>query len=328
MVRRSAPFSLAAFGLAAGWALAGCSGSGGSVYGPQGGESPAPVPSATPSEAVSSEGLLLFSRFDEESETFVGMFVSHPDGSDEVEVPLPFTEGDGAWSRSGSEIAVATQLEDERIGTAILSTDGTVLRTLDIPDPSLNLPCGVWSLDDSRLWCEGWDDADPSRAGTYTVRASDGGDLQRVTTPPKDMRDLQGDYSPDGQLVFKRFTGDEGAGDLMLVDESGGEPKLLAAGSFEDPGRFSPDGKSVLTSTEGQIVILDLEGKATQTIADPDAFLFGPVWSPDGSRIAFSSSSGGFIADIFTSLPDGTDRQQVTETPANEINVDWGVDAG
>ncbi len=32
---------------------------------------------------------------------------------------------------------------------------------LEIPDPTLNLPCGVWSIDDARLACEGWDDTDP-----------------------------------------------------------------------------------------------------------------------------------------------------------------------
>jgi hypothetical protein len=314
-------------------ALAGCSGGAGTpTPSPPVGGSPTAVatnmPTASPSVAAVLEGRLLFSRFDEATETFTGMFVSRPDGSGETEVPLPFTEGDGAWSRSGSEIAVGTQLADERIGTAIISTDGTVLRVLEIPDATLNLPCGVWSLDDARLWCEGWDDADPSRAGTYTVRASDGGDLQRLTTPPKGMKDLQGDYSAAGQVVFKRYAGDEGDGPLMLLDASGGEPRPLSAGSFEDPGRFSPDGSSVLTSTGGRIVIMDLDGKVVQTIADPDAYLFGPVWSPDGTRIAFSRTTGGFIADIFISLPDGTDRQQVTRTPANEINVDWGVGAG
>lgn len=323
-------FGALVFGMIA-LALAGCSGGAGTptTVPPAGGSSTALAtnpPTASPSSAVALEGRLLFSRFVEETETFTGMFVSRPDGSGEFEVPTPFDEAAGAWSRSGSEIAVATQLADERIGTAIISTDGTVLRVLEIPDPSLNLPCGVWSLDDARLWCEGWDETDPSRTGTYTVLASDGGDLQRLTTPPEGMTDFQGDYSPRGQVVFKRFAGDEAPGQLMLVDAGGGEPRPIAEGFFDDAGRFSPDGLSVLTSTGGSIVILDLNAEVLETFADPDAFLFGPVWSPDGTRIAFSRTTGGFHADIFISLPDGTDRQQVTRTAANEINVDWGVD--
>ena len=192
-------------------------------------------------------------------------------------------------------------------------------RVLDIPDESLNAPCVVWSPDDSRLACEAWDDSDPARRGIYTVRSSDGGDLQRLTIAPEGMADYPGDYSPDGtQLVFLRAV-EEAGGALMLVDVAGGEPRTLSTSVFEDEGRISPDGLAVLTSVGGRIITLDLAGAVLQEFGDLDRYLFGPVWSPDGSRIAFSGTTGGSIADIFTSLPDGTDRQQVTSTPANEI---------
>lgn len=285
-----------------------------------------PKPTASPSTAVTLEGRLLFSRFIEATHTFDGSFVSRPDGSDETAIPLPWTEGAFRWSRSGTEIAVATQLDDERIGTAIIAVDGSVLRVFEIPDPTLNLFCGLWSLDDTRLTCVGWDDADPSRRGIYTVRASDGGDLQRLrlTTPPEGMSDLPGDYSPTGQFVFKRAVGDEGDGQLMLVDASGGEPRPLSTRHFGDPGRFSPDGSLIVTSSTGRIVIVDLDGNVVYEIRDAGAS-FGPAWSPDGTRIVFSRATEVYAADIFTSLPDGSDRQQVTQTPDNEIGVDWGV---
>lgn len=285
---------------------------------------------AAPSTAVVLGGRLLFSRSNQATHTFVGSFVSRPDGSGETEIPLPWTEGANRWSRSGKEIAVATELADKRVGTAIIAPDGTVLRVLEISDPTLNLACWVWSIDDARLACEAWDDADPSRRGIYSVRASDGGDLQRVSSG---ANDLPGDYSPTGQFVFKRGTPDEGPGQLMLVDASGGEPRLLAAGSYGDPGRFAPDGASVLTSADARLVIMDLDGKVLQRItAWGDSFaLFGPVWSPDGTRIAFSRAvGGGPFSDIWTSLPDGTHPRQVTRTPkpVDEIGVDWGVGGG
>ena len=105
-----------------------------------------------------------------------------------------------------------TVLDDDRIGTAIIRPDGTVERIFEIPDETLNLVCTVWSPDDTRLACEAWDDSDASRGGIHTVRASDGGDLTRLTSAPDGMFDLPGDYSPDGrQLVFKRTTGEADA---------------------------------------------------------------------------------------------------------------------
>jgi len=289
----------------------------------------APSPTATPtltSPATVFDGRLLFSRFTEATHTFTGMFTARTDGSAETAVPLPWTEGGGQWSESGTEIAVATLLADGRIGTAIIATDGAVLRELSIPDATLNLPCITWSRDDTRLACEAWDDADSSRNGIYTVSASDGTDVQRLTTPPADKHDLPGDYSPDGQFVFKRATDYEAPGPLMIVDASGGEPRLLYEGLIDESGRFSPDGRFVLTSANGSLLVIDLDGQVVHRISIDGHYAFGAVWSPDGTRIAFSLTTPGvYAAEIYTSLPDGTDLQRVTNTAHNEIDVDWGV---
>jgi Tol biopolymer transport system component len=98
---------------------------------------------------------------------------------------------------------------------------------------------------------------------------------------------------------------------------------------MEDPGRFSPDGRSVATSTNGRLVVINMDGTVLHEISSDGYYLFGPAWSPDGSRMAFSMSiSGQASAEIFASLPDGSDRQQVTNTADNEIGVDWGVGGG
>jgi hypothetical protein len=290
-------------------------------------------PAATvvePSPAALTRSRLLFSRFIEATHTFNGSFISQSDGSGEAAIPMPGPEGGGRWSWSGDQIAVMTVLPDQRIGTAIIGADGKLLRVLPIPDATLNVSCTVWSRDNTRLACEAWDDANPARNGIYTVLASDGADLQRLTTPPAGMHDLPGDFSPDGQFVFKRHNGDEGPGALMLVAASGGEPHVLYnTRMMEDEGRFSPDGTSVATSTNGTLVVLTLEGKVLYEISEKGKYLFGPSWSPDGTRIAFSMSPlGTASADIYTSKPDGSDRQQVTRTPDNEIRVEWGAGGG
>lgn len=270
-----------------------------------------------------SPGHLLMSTFQESTHTFLTTFTIRPDGSDVQEVPMPGEEGGGRWSHSGREIAVSTPLADGRIGTAILEPDGAVRTVFAIPDATLNLPCTVWSPDDARLGCEGWDEGDESRTGLYSVRSTDGGGLQRLSTAPSGLTDFTGDYSPDGLWFLFKRSHDEDLGPLLKVSVDGGDPRPVGDTDIEDPGRYSSDGRTILTSRRGRLLLLSLDGVVQAEIAENGAFLFGAVWSPDGSRIAFSRFSSG-ITDVFTSLPDGTDRRRVTDTRANEIRVEWG----
>ena len=309
---------------------AGCTGSGSLTgSGPSTATEPAETDvaaSSVPSAPPILGGRLLFSRFTEATHTFDGMFASAADGSGEVAVPMPWTEGGGRWSRSGELIAVPTQIDDGRVGTAILDDAGNVVRVLDIPDETLNLPCVVWSPDDARLACAAWDDADATRSGIYTVRSSDGRDLVRLTTPPAGMADFPGDWSSNDDIAFNRPTGDAEDGPLFLVKASGGETTELTSTVVGDAGRFSRDGSLVATSWGGVVRVLDASGSTVSSIDIPGSFAFGPAWSPDGEWLVFSADSSGFRADLFVSRPDGSELYQVTRTPDNEITVDWGPD--
>ena len=99
----------------------------------------------------------------------------------------------------------------------------------------------------------------------------------------------------------------------MTVDLAGGDPEPISDRPAEDPGRFL-DGTSVLTSSGGEIILIDLDGNVLETIQEASAVLFGPVWSADGEWIALSGASGEW-ADVFISRIDGEDRWQVMETP-------------
>ena len=72
------------------------------------------------------------------------------------------------------------------------------------------------------LSCEGFGVEDSSLNGAYTIHASDGGGLQRITSNP-DGFDAPGDFSPDGErLVFTRFVDEEPVGVCVTnLDGSG-----------------------------------------------------------------------------------------------------------
>lgn len=283
--------------------------------------------SSTVEAAPAFEGRLVFARFSEATHELVSAHITDPDGSNETELPLPSEVYGGVsrFSHDGSRLLVATLLDDGRVGTAVIEPDGTVDRILEIPDPTLNLHCSVWSPDDSHLACEGWDDTDETRHGLYQVSAVNGGELVRLTSASTGPA-AAGDYTPDGMALLIKRADAEDNGPLMLVTTDGSEDLvMLADGSFENPGRFSPDGNRIATSDGHRIVVLDLDGVERSEIVSPGYNLFGPVWSPDGAWLAYSGGTGGPFADIYVARPDGSEVHQVTETPDNEIDVDWGA---
>jgi len=296
---------------------------------------PAPTTSSSPTTATSPTptvlpqarklpGRLLFSDFAEVAQQFTGQYVVFTDGSGSREVPLPSSEGGGSWSPDGKSIAVPMVRADDRVTTAIIAPDGTVLRTFPPLRDGLNLVCTIWTPDSSRLACEGWDDHHPARRGIYPVRASDGADVLRLTTAPQGLFDFPGSWTPDGShLVFKR-SGEESPGPLLLVSADGGAPQGLVGEGVEDEGRISPDGRLLLTSRRGALLVYKMTGELVREISENHAFLFGPVWSPDGKYIAYSRFDNGPFSDLWVARPDGSHRARVADFEGNAINVDWG----
>jgi Tol biopolymer transport system component len=269
------------------------------------------------------------------------VYAVDPDGTDRQLVAN--NSETGGWSPDGSRIALFTDL-----GERLFNIDTGDSVDLGLPFdryPDLALFCGVWSPDGKRLACEGFGQTDPSLNGAYTLRSSDGGDLQRVTYEPNGD-DCPSDYSPNGnRLVVTRASDTTYEIDTVKLDGSG--LKRITPNGMEFNfcnGSWSPQGNDIVFSAHvpngdyhSSVWVVHFNGAGLRQLpiagpcggpfSDPSTYgCFNPVWSPDGRKIAFGRNQDDGQRDLYTVNADASGLFQVTHTDdISEFNGDWGT---
>lgn len=101
---------------------------------------------------------------------------------------------------------------------------------------------------------------------------------------------------------------------------------LVPAGASEGASRTTAstapkDGRIVAANLDtGRLETLNPDGSARQVVTPDGEHAFQPVWSPDASRIAFSSDHAGPDPRIYTIKADGTGMQQVIHDPDGYVD--------
>jgi Tol biopolymer transport system component len=273
------------------------------------------------------------------------IFTANPDGSDEQLVPLVHPAEDftiPVWSPDGSHLLISHSMRFDGNGDflpwrpAIVRPDGSDYRLLEILDGPQDMDCLAWSGDGSRIFCA----LGEPETGIFSIRASDGGDRRRLTTPPfVNGGDLPVDVSPDGsELLFIRkkpgpapdpqpFLMEQFA--LFVLDlNTGNERQLVPYGMTQgheiQSAHWSPDGSTIIsTNTHGRLFTVPADGGPIRFVKlEVRGFAFEPNWSPDGSRVLFGLF-GPDQQDLYTADPDGSNVERVTETPDFENGPDW-----
>lgn len=297
-------------------------------------------------KVLGTNGQIVFDRGDGQ------VFIANPDGTNDHELPLPYSAFGGAWSPDGSRIVVVVFTPEGVVRPLTVNPDGSNPTLLVVPEAPANMDidCRAWSPDSTRLLCIGQIfEGDHSMDGIYTIRASDGGDFKRLTTNPFPPTgdfgggDLPGDYSPDGtQFVFMRAKpgADPNASHqrgALFVENTDGTglrqivPYGLANSHDDAVARWSPDGSTILFANDhGSLFVVHPDGTGVRQIpldtGGGFSFARAPGWSPDGTRIVFSlflRATGQW--DIYTARSDGSDLVNVTNTSDFEDSADWGT---
>jgi Tol biopolymer transport system component len=262
------------------------------------------------------------------------LFTVAPDGSDRLKL-TDLGVGGPRWSPDGSRLIVPAFADDGRVATATMNADGSGFTVFELPGPTVNVACWGWSPDGTRLACETWDETRPHRAsGVFTVDATDGQDLRRLTKNPFGSVDLTGDFSPDGsRFAFIRFNDQRRNGNVavFVVNADGTGVTRLTPWTMNAccSVSWSPDGDRLLFGVDGSLNTMATDGSDVTAIpleaGEGFALAFDASWSPDGAHLVFSMYLERLgQVDIFTAAADGSDLVQLTDTRREEGFADWG----
>ena len=280
-------------------------------------------PPTTEARTFGANGQLAFDRNGGEA-----LFTINADGTNERK--LFDSRCCPSWSPDGSRIMMPALTDDGRGTFATFDPDGSDIFVAPIDDPALEVGCEAWSPDGTRVLCGGGSVDNSLKSGLFTRRASDGLDVVRLTTNPTGDFDQPGDYSPDGsRIAFIRYDSTKKeTRAIFIMNSDGSGPRQLTpwgvAGCCN--ASWSPDGQWILFDERWRLFLIRPDGSGLhQVVLKPGGrhFAYEPVWSPDGTRIAFSMWANG-QDDIYTADPDGGNLFQVTDSPEQEGQVDWG----
>lgn len=212
----------------------------------------------------------------------------------------------------------------------------------------------VWSPDGTRI---AFVSAREGNLDIYTMWA-DGSAPSNLTNHPKD--DYYPVWSPDGtRIAF--MTDREHTGvvlvsfdpmiipgqfnvEIFVMNADGtGQANVTSNPAWDGYPSWSPNGERIVFQTgrddgglvvmgilpEGlgqEIYVIDADGSNPTRLSNSPGHDRYPVWSPDGSKIAFQSDRDG-NAEIYAMNPDGTGQVRLTNNPAHDVMPSWSPDS-
>jgi len=270
-----------------------------------------------------------------------------------------------SWSPDGSRIAFSSRSDSyydyDSSDIYTIASDGFDVRRLTDDEFSGSNSNPSWSPDGSRIafvsnrayWHTVFSSDDPNRffdnrdrffdnrAGyreIYTM-SPDGSDVRRLTD--NESSDSELSWSPDGSRIAFVSRRAAGRAEIYTMSPDGSDVRRLTNSQFSDFAHsWSPDGSRIAfySNRDGDDFELytrwasdrlddcaDACGSDVRRLTDNRADDRHPAWSPDGSRIAFSSDRDGDL-EIYTMLSDGSDVRQLTDNQSDDEYPSWSPD--
>jgi len=237
--------------------------------------------------------------------------------------PDPAAAGNGPDAAPGQE---KIAFYSSRTGNAqiyLMNPDGSDLRRLTTNTAKDRSP--AISPDGSRIAFA----SDRDGKSRIYVMNIDGSGQQRLTASA-DVEMLPS-WSPDGNRVYYQIEPKSGQSILCSAGAGGGDIRRVTDGSvgFNYPA-ISPDGKRIVCNgPDFSVHLMGIDGSGRLTVGAPGLSRMKPVWSPDGSKLAYGLLRGlppNHTTEIGVMNADGSRDTPITrDNTVNEFPC-WSPD--
>jgi TolB protein len=244
------------------------------------------------------------------------------------------------WSPDGRRIVFNSSMSG-RLQLYVIRADGTGMRRL-FSDPKRDDLLPAWAPDGHTIV---FSRVSPitGNAALWKVRA-DGTDLTRITGARVDHAGAA--FTPDGSAILFDRSGDGEIAAIWRVDADGSNPQRLTPAAMRAGlPDISPNGSKVVfyDGQNGQlpnsIWIMNIDGTGLSQLTDAECCYHdvGPVFSPDGTKILFTTDRNyarQCCDELWSMDTDGTHVLELTSDltaggcPDDELgncsHGDWG----
>lgn len=242
------------------------------------------------------------------------IYTMHPDGTNRVDLTRnPAEDVDPRWSPDATQIVFASN-RSGRYQLYTMAADGSDVRQVTSLAGDAHRP--TWTPDGRIVFQD--DAADPGNSRDLYVVDADGGGLTDLTPATSD--DLTAAAAPHGGRLA--FSSNRDGGYHLYVQTGGAAPQEITNGDgFDFQPNWSPSGNDLVfihvdpSFSNGDVYVVHANGTGLHRLTDtPGRFETEPVWSPDGTKVAFHgcSAAGGCVN--YELNADGTGETVVTRT--------------
>jgi Tol biopolymer transport system component len=219
-------------------------------------------------------------------------------------------------------------------------TSGPQTQTKPAPLPGVEGSAAypAFSADGNRL---AYSERGVSKDDAYHIyaRRVPTGAVTQITTG--DANDISPAWSPDSaRIAFLRV--DDGKAQLLMIPSAGGAETRVAefpAAEIDQPVpalSWSHDGRTLAAVVGGEkqppaIALISVANGALRRVTTPPQGSDGdwsPVFSPDGSKLAFARGSGGEAQDLYLADADGANPKRITFDDSAVRGIAWAANGG